>query len=218
MVSSLESLTSHVVEDRWTEHPRWLLTWLVLTLALLGCSPGARASMHVLFMWLGFPQHRCWKQGRAGLYPELAESLLPYAITSAATGLSVLKGVKQTSPGGSGRNTRSHRKRVFSLLWKIQSATINKSAQHSHATCSSRMLKPNLLVLFLAPEILFMKSFTWASSMPFQRQGLHTYFPFHAWCQRIWILWGPWSTWGIKLGAPSQRSQSTGLVKLVYPV
>lgn len=47
-------------------------------------------------------------QGRAGLYPELAESLLPYAITSAATGLSVLKGVKQTSPGGSLGETQGH--------------------------------------------------------------------------------------------------------------
>lgn len=69
------------LEDRLIEHPKWLLTWLVLILALAGRSAGANTPFYVAWASHGMRL----KAKELGLYSELAQSFLPYSTTSVAT-------------------------------------------------------------------------------------------------------------------------------------
>lgn len=93
---------------------------------------------------------------------------------------------------------------------RIQSATVSKLAQCSHATHSLRKMKPQLFILFVAPKIFFIKSFTWGKCNTIPEIGfgwlrfLWLAVVAYTWHQGIWTPWGPWNTSGIKLRTPFQ--------------
>lgn len=155
-------MSAGILEHRQIKYPWWLLTWLVWKLALVGSSAGATTPVHVLFFCGLASSHHTASGSRAvkgctqNWQSHFCSTLSP--AIPAATEIVHSQWNEETSAYSLMGEWQGHI--AEDNLWKY-SLPQSANTQCSRATRSLRKMKPQLFILFVAPKIFFIKSFTW---------------------------------------------------------
>lgn len=208
-------VSARVLEHRQIEYPWWLLTWLVWKLALVGSSVAATTPVRVLFFCGLASSHHTASGSRAvkGCTQNWQNHFCcPLSPTiPAATGVVHVQWNEETGAYSLTGEWQCHTVEDQSV--KIQSATVSKLARCSHATHSLRKMKPQLFILFVAPKIFFIKSFTWGKYNTIPEIG----FGWLGFLVAVVVVVVAVYTWHQRIWTPEAHGAPQGLSSGHYP-